>query len=82
MIAIVRRNGRSGWYLRVLGEGAVEAGQEVRLVEHPNPEWTVRRAAHAMLGRARDPRAGGRALAGCGACRRGGGAGWAEVERR
>lgn len=54
MIALVRRNGRSGWYLRVLKEGAVEAGQEVRLVDHPNPDWTIRRAARAMLGRAQD----------------------------
>ena len=55
MIAIVRRNGRSGWYLRVLEEGTVEAGQEIRLVEHPNPDWTIRRAAQTMLGRARNP---------------------------
>ncbi len=55
MIALVRRNGRSGWYLRVLNEGNVEAGQEVRVVEHPNPDWTIRRAAQAMLSRARDP---------------------------
>jgi MOSC domain-containing protein YiiM len=51
MIALVQRNGRSGWYLRVLREGEVEAGQPVRLVSRPNPEWSVRRAARAYLDR-------------------------------
>ena len=37
-------NGRHGWYLRVLEEGQVEAGQPVELLERPNPAWTVRRA--------------------------------------
>ena len=55
MIAIVRRNGRSGWYLRVLREGEVEAGQVVRLTDRPNPGWSVRRAAQAYLARERDP---------------------------
>jgi MOSC domain-containing protein YiiM len=55
MIAIVRQNGRSGWYLRVLIEGSVEAGQPVRLLDRPNPAWTIRRAAGAMLHRHRRP---------------------------
>ena len=64
MIAIVRRNSRSGWYLRVLDEGIVEAGQEVELIERPNPGWTIRRAARAMLERQRNPEEA-EALAGC-----------------
>ena len=55
MIAIVRNNGRSGWYLRVLVEGAVEAGQSVERLERPSPAWTVRRAARAMLTRQQNP---------------------------
>jgi MOSC domain-containing protein YiiM len=55
MIAIVRRNGRSGWYLRVLAGGPVEADQAIRLAERPNPAWTVRRAAHAYMARERHP---------------------------
>ena len=51
MIAIVWNNGRSGWYLRVLVEGAVEADQSVERLDRPNPDWTVRRAARAMLAR-------------------------------
>jgi MOSC domain-containing protein YiiM len=55
MIAIVRNNGRSGWYLRVLEEGSLEAGQPVERLDRPNPEWTVRRAARAMLTRQQNP---------------------------
>jgi MOSC domain-containing protein YiiM len=40
----VEDSGRHGWYLRVLREGTVEAGLELRLIERPHPEWTVRRA--------------------------------------
>jgi MOSC domain-containing protein YiiM len=64
MIGVVRRNGRSGWYLRVLREGKVEAGQPVTLAERPHPEWTVRRAAGVMIARARD-RQQAAALAAC-----------------
>ena len=55
MIAIVRQNARSGWYLRVLREGPVEANLPIRRLDQPNPEWSVRRAARAMLTRDRNP---------------------------
>jgi MOSC domain-containing protein YiiM len=55
MIAIVQRNGRGGWYLRVLQEGEVEAGQPVELVNRPHPEWPVHAVARAMLERKADP---------------------------
>ncbi|HUF36161.1 MAG TPA: MOSC domain-containing protein [Gemmatimonadales bacterium] len=55
LIALVQGNGRSGWYLRVLGEGSLEAGQPIRLAERCHPEWTVRRAALAMLRRKERP---------------------------
>jgi MOSC domain-containing protein YiiM len=38
-------NGRSGWYYRVIREGSVQAGDEVRLLKRPNPRWTVARFA-------------------------------------
>ena len=41
----VEATGRTGWYLRVLEEGYVEAGQPVELLARPHPEWTVARAA-------------------------------------
>jgi len=47
LLRLVDKSGRTGWYLRVLEEGAVQSGQELSLVERPHPEWTVARAAKA-----------------------------------
>ena len=44
LTGLVVRNGRSGWYFRVLDQGWIEAGMQVTLIERPNPEWTVARA--------------------------------------
>ena len=44
-------NGRHGWYLRVLDEGLVAAGLPVELLERPNPDWSVRRAADVYRAR-------------------------------
>ena len=33
------RNGRSGWYYRVLTPGTLQAGDEVRLLERPMPDF-------------------------------------------
>lgn len=39
---------RTGWYYRVLQPGQVRAGDELRVVERPYPEWTVARVQHFM----------------------------------
>jgi MOSC domain-containing protein YiiM len=39
----VKESGRTGWYLRVLDEGEIEAGLAIELVERSAPEWTVHR---------------------------------------
>jgi len=44
LTGLVVRNGRSGWYLRVLEEGWIEAGMPVTLIERPNPDWPIARA--------------------------------------
>jgi MOSC domain-containing protein YiiM len=44
----VRTTGRHGWYLRVLREGQVCAGDAVELLERPYPEWTITRAFRIM----------------------------------
>ncbi len=54
LLPMVVRNGRSGWYFRVLQEGWIEAGMPVTLVNRPNPEWTVARANEIMNHRRRD----------------------------
>jgi MOSC domain-containing protein YiiM len=62
----VEETGRHGWYVRVLREGTVQAGLELRLIERPHPEWTVRRAADTYRWRKRD-QAPAAELAGCAA---------------
>lgn len=44
LTGLVVRNGRSGWYLRVMEEGQIEAGMPVELLDRPNPTWTIARA--------------------------------------
>ncbi|KAK7749992.1 hypothetical protein SLS62_008101 [Diatrype stigma] len=34
---------RTGWYYRVLREGSVQVGDEIRLVERKWPQWTIER---------------------------------------
>lgn len=51
LVRRVHETGRSGWYLRVLQEGALEAGLAVTLLARPHPEWTVRRTAQVMAQR-------------------------------
>jgi MOSC domain-containing protein YiiM len=57
LTARVERTGRTGWYLRVLEEGDVAAGQPLVLLDRPFPEWTVQRASGAMAGRKHDRQA-------------------------
>lgn len=64
MIKLVQRNGRSGWYLRVLGEGDLAAADPIVLRDRPHPAWTVRRAAQVALDREGQPEEA-RALAAC-----------------
>lgn len=44
----VQETGRTGWYYRVLEEGAVAAGDTVTLVERPAPGWTLARVQHVL----------------------------------
>ena len=39
----VREERRTGWYLRVMDEGVVKVGDEIRLVERPHAGWTIDR---------------------------------------
>ena len=47
---LVVRNGRCGWYCRVLKVGSISTGQTFELITRPHPDWTVRRAHHTMYG--------------------------------
>ena len=51
---MVVRNGRVGWYLRVLEEGWIDAGMPVILIERPNPAWPIARANEILHHRQTD----------------------------
>ncbi|MCA0457346.1 MAG: MOSC domain-containing protein [Chloroflexi bacterium] len=55
LAARVQQNGFAGWYVRVLEEGMVEAGQTLQLLERPNPEWTISRVFDILYNVDRDP---------------------------
>lgn len=65
VMTTIVRTARSGIYFRVIEEGEARAGEVMRLVERPQPEWTVERVFHLLIGGAakKDP-AAARALAG------------------
>ncbi len=54
LTGLVVRNGRSGWYLRVMEEGQIEAGIPVELLERPNPAWSIARANEILHHRRTD----------------------------
>lgn len=47
---LVLQSGRSGWYLRVVCDGNVEAGQIATLRSRSNPDWSVSRANEVFYG--------------------------------
>lgn len=44
LVLQIVRCGRTGWYLRVLSQGIVSAGDELRLIARPQPDWSIARA--------------------------------------
>lgn len=44
----VVQTGYTGWYVRVLTEGPVEAGAAIELLDRPEPDWTLERANEVM----------------------------------
>jgi MOSC domain-containing protein YiiM len=54
MAWLVQKTGRTGWYYRVLGGGAVEAGTALELVERPHPNWTIARLNAVIASRTLD----------------------------
>lgn len=40
---IMLHSGRTGWYVRVLSHGALKAGDEIRVIRRPNPQWSIAR---------------------------------------
>lgn len=50
----VMDNLKSGWYLRVLQTGEIEAGMRVTLEDRPLPQWTVARTSDVLYHRKED----------------------------
>ncbi len=50
----VQQNGYTGWYLRLLTEGTIEAGEEVELIERPLPNWPLALANQVMHHKKKD----------------------------
>lgn len=48
----VTQTHRTGWYLRVLQAGNVQAGMSIKRLERPYPEWTIQRCHTVMNERA------------------------------
>ena len=44
----VQETGRSGWYLRVVESGELQAGDSIELVDRLHPEWTIDAANNVM----------------------------------
>lgn len=58
------KEGRSGWYYRVIEGGEIEAGDTLALLDRPHPEWTARRVFNLIVaGKDKDDKAAFRALA-------------------
>lgn len=51
----VMNNRRGGWYARTLKQGNVEKGETLRLVDRPNPNWTIDRCFDLFLHEKKDP---------------------------
>jgi MOSC domain-containing protein YiiM len=54
LVGLVVRNGRTGWYLRVLEQGRIEARMPLALIERPNPAWSIARANEILHHRKTD----------------------------
>jgi MOSC domain-containing protein YiiM len=46
----MEETGQTGFYLRAVRTGDIEAGQEMHVVERPHPGWTLLRANRLMYG--------------------------------
>ena len=54
LAAAVQKAVRTGWYLRVLQQGTIEAGDSISLLERPHAEWSIAAAHRVMYAKPRD----------------------------
>ena len=51
----VQASGRTGWYLRVLQGGVIEAGDSIELLARPHPSWNLERVRRCLFERTHSP---------------------------
>ena len=51
LLKFISETGRTGWYLRVLQTGSVQAGDAVRLEQRIHPDWPIARLNDFLFGR-------------------------------
>jgi len=51
---LIQNTGRTGWYFRVLKEGAAEAGQTFTLIDRPYSQWTIERCNEILYAKEPD----------------------------
>lgn len=49
----VQQTGRTGWYLRVLQPGTIQAGQPIRLIDRPFPDFSIAWSSSVMYAKPR-----------------------------
>lgn len=64
LVVKINQTGRTGWYLRVIEEGHVQAGDSFALMDRPHPEWPLP-LAHQIMHFRKDDAEPARALAAC-----------------
>jgi len=48
MSRLTQEHFRTGWYYRIIQEGSIQAGDEIVLLERPNPQWTIASFQHYL----------------------------------
>ena len=56
MLKNVLATGRTGWYMRVHQEGYLQQGMMVKLLERPNPDWTIQKANYILKHKKENPK--------------------------
>lgn len=48
MATKVQSSGWTGWYYRVIDPGWVRSGDEIKLLQRPNPDWSLQKLLHFL----------------------------------
>ena len=57
LAALFQKTQKTGWYYRVLQNGVVQKGDTMRLIDRPNPGWSLHKVIEARFSRSLDNQA-------------------------